>query len=262
MNVLSLLLPILLSVLCLTPLSAQPLDRQALQQALLAPERDVADRIRDSARKPIIVLEFLELKAGMRVLELYAANGYYTYILAKAVGPEGVVYAQNAPRIASFEDNIGERSQAEALAAMLAKTALQNVHPLLRPSTDLGLPVNSIDFVLLSQILHDYYNRNPQSALQLLQHLYEFVVPGGVVGIIDHIGEQGLDNSRMHRMTIDEARRTAMLAGFEIEAQSDVLHNPQDNHRRSIFDPMLNRQTDQFVLRLRKPMDIAPQTQN
>lgn len=250
---------ILLSTLCLGPLPVLALDQEALQQALLAPERDVADRIRDSARKPIAVLEFLQLEEGAQVLELYAANGYYTYILAKAIGPTGTVYAQNAPSAASYEDNIGERSQSQALAAMLDSTGLENVRPLLKPSTALGLAPASIDFVLMSQILHDYYNADPRRARQLLQHIYDVLTPGGIVGLIDHVGLDGSDNSRMHRMTIDQARNVATEAGFVVEVESTLLLNSQDQHRRSIFDPMLNRQTDQFLLRLRKPLNANAQ---
>jgi predicted methyltransferase len=243
----------------LSPLPAFTLDLQGLEEALLAPERDVADRIRDSARKPIAVLEFLQLEEGNRVLDLYAANGYYTYILAKAIGPAGTVYAQNAPRAASFEDNIGERSQNQALAAMVASAGLENVRPLLKPSTALDLEAASIDFVLISQILHDYYNGNPRRAKQLLQHIYEVLKPDGIVGLIDHVGLEGSDNTRMHRMTIDQARNLAKEAGFIVEEESSLLRNSQDQHKRSIFDPMLNRQTDQFLLRLRKPQDANAQ---
>ncbi len=255
MKIKNCLLLMLVSVLYLPPLSAQPLDGQALQQALLATERDVADRVRDSSRKPLQVLEFLGLQRGMQTLDLYAASGYYTYIIAKAIGPSGTVFAQNAPHIANYEDNIGERPQSQALAAMVEATGLNNVQALLRPSTDLGLAPNSIDFVLISQILHDYYNTNPQRAHQLLQHLYQIVKPGGIVGIIDHVGVEGADNRRMHRMTIDDAHSLVLATGFIIEAESSVLRNPQDSHRRSIFDPILNRQTDQFLLRLRKPLN-------
>ncbi|MGJ8690674.1 MAG: hypothetical protein ACSHXZ_14255 [Gammaproteobacteria bacterium] len=231
------------------------LNKEALQQALLAPERDVAERIRDSARQPIAVLEFLKLRQGMQVLDLYAANGYYTYILAKAIGSEGIVFAQNAPQAASFEDNIGERSQSQALASMLNSTGIENVRPLLKPSTALGLEADSIDFVLVSQILHDYFNADTRRAQQLLQSLYEVVTPGGIVGLIDHVGLEGLDNSRMHRMTIESARALILESGFILEEESLLLQNLRDTHRRSIFDPMLYRQSDQFLFRLRKPLN-------
>jgi predicted methyltransferase len=41
--------------------------------------------------------------------------------------------------------------------------------------------------------------------------------------------------------------------GFVIEAEGDMLRNPQDDHSLGVFDPEIRGKTDRFVLRLRKP---------
>ena len=41
--------------------------------------------------------------------------------------------------------------------------------------------------------------------------------------------------------------------GFKLVAESDALHNPDDNHTLKIFDPALRGHTDQFILKFRKP---------
>ena len=38
-----------------------------------------------------------------------------------------------------------------------------------------------------------------------------------------------------------------------LEAESDVLANPADDHTQGVFAPGLRGHTDRFVLRLRKP---------
>jgi len=50
---------------------------------------------------------------------------------------------------------------------------------------------------------------------------------------------------------------TTMLAmcgelGFKIEAESDLLKNPADDHTKAVFDQSLGRHTDQFLIRARK----------
>ncbi|MDP2140338.1 MAG: methyltransferase domain-containing protein [Gammaproteobacteria bacterium] len=235
-----------------SPLHA--LDKEALEASLRGPGRDVADRIRDPVRKPVEVLDFLGLESGMTVMDLYAAGGYFTWVLSKAVGPDGVVYAQNTPRGLSFGEDRTEMTQGEALAMKIEAGNLTNVVRVDRPVADLGLASASVDFVLISQILHDYHNGNPQRALNMLQQVHEILKPGGIVGIIDHVGMPGLDNRRMHRMLKEDAIRVIEEAGFVVEAESDLLANPNDNYRRSIFDPMLNRSSDQFLLRVRKPI--------
>ena len=86
------------SLLCFWIMFTSPtlaLDKEALRRAITGPDRDVTDFVRDQVRKPVEVLDFLGIEAGMTVLDLYAAGGYYTFILSKVVGPEGIVYAQN-----------------------------------------------------------------------------------------------------------------------------------------------------------------------
>src|SRR6185437_5045228 len=53
--------------------------------------RPAADKALDANRKPAETLAFAGVKRGMTVAELAAGGGYYTRLLAKAVGPKGKV---------------------------------------------------------------------------------------------------------------------------------------------------------------------------
>ena len=232
---------------------SQELDQQALRRALSGPDREVTDFVRDEVRKPIQVLDFLGVRPGMQVLDVYAAGGYYTFILSKAVGPEGKVYAQNTPRGLRFEEDRQEISQGEALEAKIQQGNLTNVTHLVESIAELSIEPESLDAILVVQILHDYYNPNPERARELLTQLKALLKPGGIIGLIDHIGEAGRENRRFHRMEKNQAINVAERAGFLIAGDSDLLKNPNDRHVRSIFDPMLNRNTDRFLLKLQKP---------
>lgn len=237
----------------LVPAIAQELDTEALRRAISGPDREVTDFARDSARKPVEVLAFLGLRPGMTVLDVYAAGGYYTFILSRAVGPDGIVYAQNTPRGLRFEEDRQEITQGEALENKIRQGNLTNVVHLVRPLADLGLAEGSLDFVIVAQTLHDYYNPNPARALEMLQQLYVLLKPGGVIGITDHVGLPGRDNRALHRMQPEQAVAVATQAGFQVES-SDLLRVPTDDHARNIFDPRLNRNTDRFLLKLTKPL--------
>ncbi len=227
-------------------------DRQALLRTLSGPDREVTDFARDAARKPVEVLEFLGLRPGMTVLDLYAAGGYYTFILSKAVGENGTVYAQNTPRGLRFVENRQNITQGEALNAKIENGGLTNVTQIIRPLRDIGLTENSLDLVIVAQTLHDYYNPNPERALEMLLQLKALLKPGAVIGITDHVGVAGRDNRDLHRMEIQQAIALAEQAGFAVEF-SDLLRVAGDDHSRSIFDPRLNRSTDRFLLKLTKP---------
>jgi predicted methyltransferase len=237
----------------LSGITAHAFDPATLTISLQGPDRDISDRMRDAARKPVEVLQFLGLQNGMTALDVYAAGGYYTFVLSRAVGDEGRVYAQNSPAASRYDEDRTDMTQGEALDIKIARGNLLNVVRIDRAIRDNGLPDESVDFILVSQILHDYYNRSPANAHSLLTELYRLLKPGGIVGIIDHSGAEGNDNGRLHRMLKSDAITALTRAGFELDAESDLLANAADNPRRSIFDPLLNRGTDQFLLRMRKP---------
>jgi len=243
---------IVMSCIPIFVVHAQGLDIDALRRALSGLDRDVSDFARDEARQPVEVLDFFGLQPGMTVLDIYAAGGYYTFILAKAVGAEGTVYAQNTPRGLLFKEDRQEITQGEALENKIRQGNLTNVTQIVRPVDAIGLPENSIDFIMLAQTLHDWYNPNPESALTLLLQLKALLKPGGVIGVEDHIGLPGRDNRDLHRMETQQAIALAEQAGFRVES-SELLRSRGDDHSRPIFDPRLNRDTDRFLLRLVKP---------
>lgn len=241
----------LLAMLTASVCQGQSFDTRALEIALSGPDRDVSDFARDSARKPVEVLDFLGVRPGMTVLDLYAAGGYYTFILSKAVGENGTVYAQNTERGLLFVEDRQNISQGEALNAKIKRGKLDNVIQIVRPLSEIGLAANSIDMIMVAQTLHDYYNPNPERALDMLLQLRVLLKPGGVLGITDHVGVAGRDNRDLHRMEIQQAVELAEQAGFEVET-SAILRVASDDHSRSIFDPRLNRSTDRFLLKLSK----------
>jgi predicted methyltransferase len=107
--------------------------------------------------------------------------------------------------------------------------------------------------------LHDVYNGfNDQpagepAAVDFLQAIYAALKPGGVLGVIDHVGIEGQDNAELHRMLPQQARDALTKAGFMIEAESELLANAGDDHTKNVFDPAVRGHTDQFMFRARKP---------
>jgi len=59
-----------------------------------SPDRSEADRTNDLRRKPEQMLAFIGIRPGIVALDLSAAGGYTTELLARAIGPSGTVYGQ------------------------------------------------------------------------------------------------------------------------------------------------------------------------
>ena len=207
------------------------------------------------------MLAFFGVAPGITVLDLNAATGWYTEILARAVGPDGHVIAHNHP---------GARTTLPAadFEARYGSNRLPNVEQLFVRHNDLRLPVGSVDVVLMSMVYHDtYWHRDgvdwgPIDRPVFLESLLDALKPGGVVGVVDHHAAAGRDPFEsamaLHRIDPAVVRRDFVAAGFEPDGESDVLHNRADDYNLDVFDAAVVGRTDRFALRFRKRIVNAP----
>lgn len=230
-------------------------DAAAIAASIASPERPQADRERDAWAKPQTVLNLLGARPGMQVIDYLAADGYYSELLARVVGPKGKVIVYNNGGYASFiGDKLAKRFDAHRVPNTLLKVG---------EIADLKLPANSLDAALFVMSYHDiYYTPRGASgpmgdAAQMVGALFTALKPGGVVVVQDHIVKAGSDPvesvKQLHRIDPEVVKRTFEQAGFKLEAQNDTFKNPQDDHSKLVFDPSIRHKTDQFLYQFRKP---------
>ena len=81
-----------------------------IETSIADPARTDKDRERDVREKPAEVLAFAGVKPGMTVMDMFAGGGYYTELLAGAVGPTGkVLSVNNVPYATYAKDDIKAR---------------------------------------------------------------------------------------------------------------------------------------------------------
>ena len=102
----------------------------------------------DASRKPAQVLQFLGLKPGMHVLDLFGANAYWAEIMAPGVGPKGHVHGVGADAI--LRDETKARSTPSPRSTRTSRSSSRRSK---RPT----LPTNFADFVMLNLNYHDTY---------------------------------------------------------------------------------------------------------
>jgi predicted methyltransferase len=90
-----------------------------------------------------------------------------------------------------------------------------------------------------------------------LATLHASVKPGGVVAVIDHVADPGGDTrevvEKLHRIDPAVLRADFERAGFRFEAESNLLRNPGDDHKKLVFDPAVRGKTDRVMYRFRRP---------
>lgn len=208
----------------------------------------------DEGRKPAQLLSFLGLEKGMRVIDMVGANRYWAEIIAPAVGPHGHVTVWQPKQFLSPQ----RKSEFEPFAA-----AAGNVTLLTSPFENPLLGSEAYDFMIMNLDYHDVYWENAQRGIvrmdpdSWLKKLYAAMKPGAVVGIIDHVAAAGADTrtvvDKLHRIDPAVVRADFERAGFVLEAESDLLRNPADDHSLLVFDPAIRNKTDRFLYRFRKP---------
>jgi predicted methyltransferase len=173
---------------------------------------------------------------------MFAFGGWFTEVLSAAVGPTGKVYSQNPDFITKRE---GFMDTEKALADRLG-----NVTPVHGELAAAG--VTGADAAITALNLHDVYGQGGEAAAEgFLKGIYAALKPGGVLGVIDHVGMADHDNKAMHRIPVQTARDLLTKAGFTVEAESNILAYPGDDHMKPVFQ--LQHHTDQFLIRARKP---------
>lgn len=231
-----------------------PASAAAIDAAFASPARPKADVEQDERRQSRAVLGFLGVTPGMRVIDVFAAGGYNTELLARAVGVKGQVIAYNNPAYAAFA--------AEGIAARYAGDRLGNVRQVTAEVDDLDLAPASLDAALFVMSYHDAYWRPQDGSFdrtdpaELLARLFKALKPGGVVVVQDHAANPGNDaraDAELHRIDPARVRRDFERAGFVFDGASNVLANPADDHTKVVFDKSIQGKTDQFVYRFRKP---------
>jgi len=220
-------------------------DSQSLgklyQQVAASPIRTDDDRQVDAARKPVEFLQFANVRPGMQVLDVATGRGYTTQLLALAVGNTGTVWAQADKARAELSKRLDEHPQ-------------PNIRPVVQPYDD-PVPKDAPKLDLITIILnyHDIAYM-PVDRAKMNQRLFSALKSGGHLLVIDHSAKKGEGTTvakTLHRIDEEVVLNELRQAGFQLEQESDFLHNPSDPREQAFFN--MKMPTESFALRFIKP---------
>lgn len=152
--------------------------------------RPEADRKRDPFRKPAETMSFFGVKPGMTVAELMTSNGYFTAVLAEAVGDSGKVYGVNNQWMRQrFKDT------ARPLGDLITKGGYKNIVELNNELEAPGLPASQFDAIFVIWFYYDFYWMGVDRP-DMNKAILAALKPGGIYGIIDHVAASGIGHRR------------------------------------------------------------------
>lgn len=153
--------------------------------------REIWDRRED-------ILAHLRLQPGQRVADIGAGTGFFSLMMARAVGPTGRVYAVDIAR--NFVDATVQRAREDGL---------DNVTGVVNDARSVQLPPTSIDLAFLSDTYHHF--EYPRSTLQ---SIHDALAPDGEMVVIDFRRITG----QSHPWVLGHVRAGEQQTRAEIEA--------------------------------------------
>lgn len=217
----------------------EPADTDGkIKWALAGAQRSDADRARDKYRHPLETLEFFGLKDDMTVIELWPGGGWYTEILAPVLRDKGKLVVTTFD-VAKGGDAAEREKQYEAMLSaspgIYDKVVKQELAP---PDTFTLGPDNSADMVLTFRNYHNWIKG--KYADKVVLAAFKVLKPGGVFGIVDHRANPGDDKSKASDtgyVKEDLLVEAVQMAGFKLDAKSEINANPKDdkNHPGGVW---------------------------
>ena len=147
-------------------------------QRFPAPDRPVAaiispaygdESTRDQRGEALRVLDRLEVRAGMRVADIGAGDGYYTVHLARRLGQGATIYAGDV-----------KAEYLNRLEARLARDQIDGVRLVHGGPRDPKLPARGLDLAILGHMYHEIEN-----PYEFLYRLWPSLAPGARIAIVD-----------------------------------------------------------------------------
>lgn len=226
--------------------------RPASSELVSAADRTDLDRSMDSARKPQEMLAFFGVRPGMRVAEVGAGGGYTTELLARAVGPNGAVFAQDSPTWAG-------PGLEKAWQERLGRPVNGRVQHVMRDWEEpLPPEARDLDGVYVIMAYHDVVAEK-HDADRMNRAIFDALRSGGAYVVLDNSAKDGSDPSvpeRLHRIDEGQVRAQVEKAGFRLEKTADFLRNGNDDRSWAVDPPPTDARAhtqDRFALRFVKP---------
>ncbi|MBI4887795.1 MAG: class I SAM-dependent methyltransferase [Acidobacteria bacterium] len=160
-------------------------------------------------QKPDDIMDALGIADGASVADIGAGAGWFTIRLARRVGPNGVVIAQDV-----------QRQMLEAIRRRVAREGLRNVQTRLGSDSTPNLPLRSLDAVLVVDVYPEVENR-----VAFLRNLAAALKQNGRIGIVNYKpGDGGPGPAPVEGVRVDSAavERDAQAAGLRVAARQTL----------------------------------------
>ncbi len=130
--------------------------------------------LRRAVQPPSTIIARSGIRKGMKVLEVGCGSGAYTTYVARAVGPEGTVYA--------LDIQPGMLEQLKKKLARPENADIRNVRPVEASAYDIPLEDGSLDLAYTIAVLQEIPDR-----AKALAEIRRVLKPGGIMAVTEFL---------------------------------------------------------------------------
>jgi ubiquinone/menaquinone biosynthesis C-methylase UbiE len=164
------------------------------------------DRVEEE--HPDEALDLIGIPKGAVVADVGAGVGYYSAKIAKRVGPEGKVYANDI-----------QMGMLERLRQNMSAQKITNVIPVLGADDDPRLPKDQMDIVLLVDVYHEF-----SKPVQMIDHIRDSLKPGGRLILLEYREEDpDVPIKPEHKMSVKTVRKEIEPQGLKFDKSIEKL---------------------------------------
>ncbi len=163
---------------------------------------------RELWQRPEQIMDALFIGEGSTVADLGAGGGWFTIRLARRVGPNGKVYAEDI-----------QPQMIHAIDGRVRGEGLHTVETVLGTALDPRLPPGALDAALIVDAYHEI-----EQPITLLRNVAHALKPTGLIGIVDFTKEgSGPGPALEERVDPERVVRDAEAAGLELRRREGFL---------------------------------------
>jgi ubiquinone/menaquinone biosynthesis C-methylase UbiE len=163
---------------------------------------------RESWQRPEQIMDALYIGEGSVVAEVGVAGGWFTIRLARRVGPNGTVFAEDIQAL-----------MIQATEGRVRGEGLRNVKMVLGTALDPGVPSGVLDAALFVDSYHEI-----DQPITLLRNLATSLKPTGLIGIVEFTKDGwGPGPAMDERIDAERVIRDAEASGLRLERRETFL---------------------------------------
>jgi ubiquinone/menaquinone biosynthesis C-methylase UbiE len=167
---------------------------------------DRPERVKEEGTDKL--LKALALKPGAVVADVGAGSGYFTFPMARQVGPRGKVLAVDIQK--EMLDLIRRRMKARKVS---------NVEPVRGTETDPKLPAGGVDLILLVDVYHEFSHPYEMTAAMV-----KALKPGGRLVFVEYrLEDEAVPIKLVHKMSQKQVLREMAVHPLRHVKTLDVL---------------------------------------